>query len=182
MKHTFKNARLAFPHLFEPKANDDGKLSFSAAFIIAPDHPGIPDLRAAIDEVGKAKWGAKWPQLKKEMKAGDNLLIHDGDAKASLDGYEGNLYFNAYNTVRPLVLDRDKTPLTAKDGRIYSGCYVITILDLWAQENKYGKKINAQLQGIQFFADGDAFAGGGKAADDSDFEEIDDGADAEDLV
>ena len=101
--------------------------------------------------------------------------------KATLDGYEGNLYLNGYNAVRPTVVDRDTTPLVAADGKPSSGCYVVAILDVWAQDNQYGKKINAQLQGVQFFKDGDAFAGG-KAADAGDFAPIAEGADAEDLV
>lgn len=182
MKHTFKNARLAFPNIFEPKASESGSLQFSAAFIVAPDHPGLIEMEKVIDEVGKDKWGAKWPTIKKELKAGDKLLTHDGDSKASLAGYEGNIFFNAYNSVRPTVLDRDKTPLVAADGKPYSGCYVNVIIDVWAQENQYGKRVNAQLQGLQFVKDGEAFAGGGVAADAADFDEIEDGADADDLV
>ena len=178
MKHTFANARIAFPDIFE--ANKDDK--FAAAFIFPTDHPGIAALKAVIEEVGKAKWGAKWAQIGKELKAGDNLLIHDGDSKASYVGYEGNLFFNANNTVRPTVVDRDRSPLVAADGKPYSGCYVNVIIDVWAQDNQYGKKVNAQLQGIQFVKDGEAFSGGGTSADASDFEEIAEGADAEDLA
>ena len=179
MKVIVKNARLAFPNLFEPKLNEKGKGKYGAAFILPKNHPDLPKLRAAIDEVGKAKWGAKWPLMKKQMEAGDCLLIHDGNAKASLAGYEDNLYFNAYNDVRPAVKDRDTTPLVASDGKPYSGCYVHAIIDLWVQDNKYGKKINAQIQGVQFYKDGEAFAGGGKAASDSDFEPIEDATDEE---
>ena len=75
-----------------------------------------------------------------------------------------------------------RSPLVAADGKPYSGCHVNVIIDVWAQDNQYGKKINAQLQGIQFLRDGEAFSGGGVAADQSDFEEITEGADAEDLV
>lgn len=182
MKHTFNNARATFPNIYEGKANDAGKITFSMGLLFDPAHPGIGSLRDVVEQVGKDKWGAKWPQIKKELTAGDNLLIHNGDAKASLAGYEGNLFFNAYNTVRPTVVDRDRTPLTAADGKPYSGCYVNVIIDVWAQENQYGKKINAQLQGVQFLRDGDAFAGGGSAAASSDFDEIADGADAGDLV
>ncbi|WP_443696413.1 ssDNA-binding protein [Pseudomonas sp.] len=178
MKFTFADARLAFPDIFEP--NKDGK--FAAAFIFPTDHKSIALLKKLIDEVGAAKWGAKWATLRKELTANDNMLIHNGDAKASYVGYEGNLFFNANNTVRPLVIDRDKTPLVAADGKPYSGCHVNVIIDVWAQDNQYGKKINAQLQGIQFLRDGEAFSGGGVAADQSDFEEITEGADAEDLV
>jgi hypothetical protein len=80
------------------------------------------------------------------------------------------------------VIDRDKSPLTAEDGKPYSGCYVNCSLELWAQDNSYGKRINAQLGGVQFFKDGDAFSGGGSAADADDFDEITEGADAESLV
>jgi len=182
MKVTIPNVRIAFPAIFEPKVNDEGKATFSAAFIFAPDSPVKTILEKAIEQVGAEKWSTKWPVLKKQMAAGDNLLIHNGDAKASLDGYEGNLFINAYNAVRPTVVDRDTTPLVAADGKPYSGCYVVAIIDVWAQDNKFGKKINAQLQGVQFFKDGDAFAGGGKAAEQGDFAVIEDGADAGDLV
>ena len=182
MKTTIQNVRIAFPAIFEPKVNDEGRATFSAAFIFAPTSPVKAHLDKVIEEVGAEKWGPKWPALKKQMAAGDNLLIHNGDAKASLDGYEGNLFVNAYNAVRPTVVDRDTSPLVATDGKPYSGCYVIAILDVWAQDNKFGKKINAQLQGVQFYKDGDAFAGGGKAAESGDFAVIAEGADAEDLV
>ena len=88
----------------------------------------------------------------------------------------------AYNTVRPTVVDRDRSPLTAQDGKPYSGSYVNVIIDVWAQDNSYGKRINAQLQGVQFVRDGEAFSGGGTSADASDFDEIADGADADDLA
>lgn len=182
MKTTIKNVRLAFPNLFEPKINEQGKASFGAAFIFGTDHEARAVLEKAVDEVGTAKWGTKWPALKKQLAAGDNLLIHNGDAKASLEGYEGNLYINSYNVVRPTVVDRDTTPLVAADGKLYSGCYVNAIVDIWAQDNQYGKKVNAQLQGVQFFKDGDAFAGGGVAADAGDFEPITEGADASEFV
>lgn len=178
MKYKFDDARLAFPDVFEP--NKDGK--FAAAFIFPPGHKAIAGLEAVIEEVGKAKWGKDWEKLRKQLKAGDNLLIHDGDSKASYVGYEGNLFFNANNKVRPLVIDRDKTPLVASDGKPYSGCHVNVQIDVWAQDNDFGKKINAQLQGIQFVKDGEAFSGGGTVADTSDFDEIADGADAEDLA
>lgn len=182
MKTQINNVRLAFPSIFEPKINDEGKAQFTAAFIFPPTSPVKAQLDKVIEQVGSEKWGPKWPALKKQMAAGDNLLVHNGDAKATLDGYEGNLFVNAYNVVRPTVIDRDLSPLVAADGKPYSGCYVCAILDIWAQDNKYGKKINAQLQGVMFYQDGDAFAGGGRAAEASDFEVITDGADAGELV
>ena len=42
------------------------------------------------------------------------------------------LFVSARNALRPLVVDVDKSPLTAQDGKPYSGCYVNASLELWA--------------------------------------------------
>lgn len=182
MKIKLANVRLAFPALFEAKTvNGEGDPAFSASFLMAPDHPAIAELRAAFEKIGKEKWGAKWPNVKKEIEAKDRLALHDGDTKADYSGFEGHWFVSTRNKTRPLVIDRDKTPLTAADGRPYAGCYVHASIELWCQDNNYGKRINASLRGVQFYKDGDAFAGGGAASEDE-FDDIEDGAMADDLV
>lgn len=182
MKLTLTDVRLAFPALFESKTvNGEGTPAFSAAFIIPPTHPAIKALNAAIVQVAKDKWGAKADSVLATMRATDKVCLHNGDTKGDYEGYAGNLFVSARNKVRPLVLDKDKTPLTQADGRPYAGCYVNASIELWAQDNSYGKRINASLRGVQFFKDGDAFAGGG-VADESEFEDMGEGADASDLV
>ena len=182
MKLKLENVRLAFPQLFEAKTvNGEGEPAFSASFLFAPDHPAAKPLADAQEEVGKAKWGAKWPQVKKEMEAKDRMALHDGDAKASYAGFEGNLYVSARNKVRPTVVDTDRSPLVAADGKPYAGCYVTALVELWAQDNAYGKRINASLRGVQFKRDGDAFSGGSVATDDE-FDDLSEGTAAEDLV
>lgn len=167
MKIALKNVRLAFPVLFEAKTvNGEGEPAFSGSFLLASNHPQIAEIRKAVDTVGKEKWGAKWDAVKKEIELKAKTLLQDGDAKADYAGFEGNLFINARNKVRPLVIDRDKTPLIAADGKPYAGCYVNASIELWAQDNKYGKRINASLRGVQFLKDGDAFAGGGTASED----------------
>lgn len=110
-----------------------------------------------------------------------NLCLHDGDEKAEYEGFPGNFFLNAANKARPAVIDRDRSPLIQADGRPYAGCYVNAVIDIWAQDNNFGKRVNASLGGVQFLRDGDAFAGGGVAAPD-DFDDISEGADASDLV
>lgn len=179
MKIKLTNVRLAFPQLFEAKTvNGEGEPAFSAAFLLEPGHAGIKELRAAFEKLGSEKWGAKWPTIKKEIEAKDRYALHDGDTKADYAGFPGNLFVSSRNKTRPLVIDRDKTPLTAQDGKPYAGCYVHASIELWCQDNNYGKRINASLRGVQFYKDGDAFAGGGAASEDEfDAEEI-----ADDLV
>lgn len=179
MKIKLDNVRLAFPQLFEAKTvNGEGEPAFSASFLMGPDHPAVMALNAAMDKVGSEKWGAKWPNVKKEIVTKDRLALHDGDTKADYAGFAGMMFVSARNKSRPLVIDRDKSPLTAADGRPYAGCYVNASIELWAQDNNYGKRINASLRGVQFFKDGDAFAGGGAASDD----EFDSVESADDLV
>jgi len=60
----------------------------------------------------------------------------------------------------------------------YSGCYVNVSMDVWAQANDFGKRINAKLLAIQFEADGAAFGGGeGFASADFDDTSVEAGAD-----
>ena len=183
MKMTIKNCRLAFPAIFEAKAVDPGDTpAFSAALLVGEDHPQLAEIKKAISTVGADKWKDKAPAILKQLEAGGKTALHDGDTKASYDGFEGNLFISARNQSKPAVKDRDgKTDLTRADGRPYGGCSVNAVVELWAQDNNYGKRINASLRGVQFFKDGDAFAGGGAASEDE-FDDIAEGATADDLV
>ncbi|MDZ7789711.1 MAG: DUF2815 family protein [Xanthomonadales bacterium] len=183
MKVMLTNTRLAFPAMFEAKTvNGEGEPAFSAALILDPtaNAKDLAKLDEAIEQVAKDKWGAKADAVLTKLKSTDKLALHDGDTKADYDGFPGNQYVSARSKTRPTVVDRDRTPLAESDGRPYAGCYVNASIELWAQDNNYGKRINAQLRGIQFVQDGEAFAGGGAAAADE-FEELEPET-ADDLV
>lgn len=62
----------------------------------------------------------------------------------------------------------------------YSGCYCNVSVEFWAQDGD-NPGIRCSLRGVQFYRDGDAFAGGSKAHNDE-FDELADGADAASLV
>jgi hypothetical protein len=172
MKLTIKNARLAFPTLFEAKAvNGEGEPAFSASLLIDPNDPQVAGIEAAIEKVATEKWGAKTPALLKQMRAADKTALHNGDLKAAYAGFEGMLYVSARSKARPTVVNKDRTPITQGDGLIYAGCYVNAIVEFWAMDNQFGKRVNATLTGVQFVRDGAAFSGG-RAAEVDDFEDI----------
>lgn len=182
MKLKLTNVRLAFPALFEAKTvNGEGDPAFSAAFLLDPADPQVKAINAAIDTVAKEKFGAKADAVLKQMRTGDKVCLHNGDSKADYAGFPGNLFISSRSKTRPLVLNADKTPLTAADGKPYAGCYVNAIVELWPQDNNYGKRVNASLRGVQFVKDGDAFAGGGSASEDE-FDDVAQGATADDLT
>lgn len=168
-----ENIRFTFTQaLFDSKqVQGQGEAKFSCTALLPKDHPQLAAISAAVVAVAQAKWGAKADEVLKSLKASDRLPIHDGDAKSQYQGYAGNLFVNASNKMRPLVLGPQREVLTAADGKPYSGSYGNMIVQFWAQDNSYGKRINASLLGVQFIKDGERLAGGGIAAAD-DFEAI----------
>ena len=182
MKIKLQNVRLSFPGLFKAEAfkpGDDPK--YKATFLVEKGSEQYKAIEAAILEtVRAAKWGGKDAE---KIIAGirgnaNKFCWQDGDTKP-YDGYEGMMALSAKNGVRPLVIDRDRTPLAEEDGKPYAGCYVNASVEFFAYDNT-GKGVSASLGGVQFVRDGDAFAGG-KAASEDDFDALD-GADADDLV
>ena len=173
MKVLLKDVRLSFANLFEAKqVQGQGTAKFSVASLFPKDHPQKAELERGIVEAAKAKWGeAKYGDVLKALKAGDRLCVHDGDSKPDIEAYKGMLFINASNKTRPLVIGPDRAPLVAADGKPYSGSYANVIIEVWPQDNQFGKRINASFLGVQHVKDGERLAGGGVAAAD-DFEEI----------
>lgn len=167
MRIAIPNARLAFPDIWRARAGKDGgKAKFGASLIIKPDAPVIAEIESAFEKIAKEKWGDKAAVILAGLRKQDKLCLHDGDTKP-YDGFAGMMFISARSDVRPTVVDRNKTPLTEADGKMYAGCYVYALIELWAQDSKdYGKRINAQLRGLQFDRDGDAFAAGAPAGED----------------
>jgi len=169
-----ENVRISFPNIFRASSfKPDQEPKFSATFIVAKDHPQIKAIKKAMQQAAVDKWGEKAAGMLKQIAASGKMCLRDGDEKANMDGFgEGVLFFNASNTKRPGIYDRDRTPLVEEDGRPYAGCYVNALVDFWAQDNQYGKRINASLSGVQFVRDGEAFGGGGRVASADDFAEV----------
>ena len=150
------NVRLSFPQLFRAKAfKADQEPSFNACFILnkEDDKEQILEVRKVMTAVAHDKWGNNIPK-------GVKLCLRDGaePGKEDVDGYGPEVMFiSASSRKRIPVVDRDLTPLSEEDGKPYAGCYVNVSLRLWAQDNEFGKRVNAQLQAVQFALDGDAF-------------------------
>jgi hypothetical protein len=170
MKMVLKRVRLSFPQIWKAQqVNGEGEPAFNANFIIE-DLVTAASVDKVIEQVAKDKWGAKADAHLLAIRSKDKTCLHDGSTK-DYDGYAGNFFVSARSPTQPLILDRDKTPLNQISGRPYGGCYVNASVDIYAQDNDFGKRINAQLRGIQFVADGEAFGAGPASADE--FEELD---------
>lgn len=181
MKILLKGVRLSFAHIFQPEAFEGSDPRYSANFLIPKDAQQLAAIEKAIETVANEKWGAKAQGNLALLRKTDKVALRDGDTKPDYDGYEGNMFLSTANRVRPTIVDRDRRRIEADEGRPYAGCYVNASVDIWAQDNKFGKRINARLLAIQFVRDGEAFAGGAPGSPD-DFEDLSMEDDGSDLV
>lgn len=181
MKVQLKNVRLSFPGLFEATPFNPGdEPKYKATFLIEKGSAQEKAVHAAILAVAKEKWGAKAEATIKSIASNPNkFCFQDGDTK-DYDGYAGMMALTAKNTARPLVIDRDKTPLVAADGKPYAGCYVNASVEIFVYDNS-GKGVSASLKGVQFLKDGDAFGGGAPASPD-DFDNLSVEEESDDLA
>ena len=147
-----ENVRLSFPALFKAKAGPDGgEPKFGASFLLdKTKHAAkIKEIEAAIEKLHREELKGK------HMKG---TCLHDGSEKPDTDGYgPGVKYVSASNKKRPVIADRDLTPLTEEDAKPYAGCYVNATVRLWVQDNQFGKRVNAALRAVQFVKDGESF-------------------------
>ncbi len=159
-----KNVRLSFPSIFHRSVFEGKEGKYEATFLIDKD-----------DEKTKAKIDKAIAAAIKEANVkvpSDKRCLKDGD-ESEYGGYEGNWSIKAANGKRPTLIDRDKTPVTEDDDILYAGCYVNAIIDIWIQNNTYGKRANANLYGIQFVKDGETFGQGPVDVTD-DFDDLED--------
>lgn len=175
--------RLAFPNLWVAKEFKvgDGKPRYDASFLIKKGSEQDLAIQAAILAAARETYGEKGEKLAASFKGNSNKYCYiDGDLK-DYDGYEGHMVLACHAKARPTVVDRDRTPLTQDDNRVYGGCYVNAIVSIWAQKGE-NQGIRASFSGIQFVKDGEAFGGAKRVTADA-FDIIEgDEVDTEDML
>lgn len=192
MKIRISNCRVSFAEqLFNAKAFEEGQTpKYGADFIIMPDSKVETQnadgkwspitMKAAELQVANEAWKGKGQQMlddfeasKKSFRNGNKRTNKDGDV---YDGYEDRWYVTAKSPTRVTLLGRNKEPVSAEDGIIYSGCRVDVTFDLYANTKPKTRGVFAGLTGVRFRADDEAFGGGRKATAD-DFDDLSDTGD-----
>jgi hypothetical protein len=176
VKVLLQNVRLSFPNLFAPKVStdDNGNTTsrFGVALILPKDHPQIQEVRKAMRTAAIDKWKDKGNEIFDVLVRTDKVCLRDGDLKTEWQGFAGNLFISANSKTKPMVVDADKrTALRPQDGRPYAGCYAHASIEIWCQDNKNGKRINASLLAVMFAKHAEPFAGGSLPTDDE-FESV----------
>lgn len=157
---------LSFPHVFKETAstNDKGETTYDIQIIIPKSQR--EDIRAilrAIKEVGEAKWGAKWKQVRTPLRDGDkekDELTEDGSTKG--DKYPERLgcyFLNARSTKPVGVYDRSRNIITDQN-EIYGGARGKIAVTFYAYSSNGNHGVGAGLNGVQKIGDGEPFGGG----------------------
>ena len=167
-KIKLKRVEITFPNLWQTATfggEDTGK--YDATFLIdKSDEKTVNHLKRAISAIIKEKFKGKNP-------GADRICLRDGD-ELDKDYTVGKYVIKANNKRRPLIVDKDRSPIIEDDDKCVGGDIVNAIIDFWAQDNQFGKRINANLLGVQFVKEGERHQAT-KTANPDDFDaEIDD--------
>lgn len=155
-----KDVRASYLHVFEPWAKEGETKKFSGRFIIDPETHGaeLAALKAHVTKLEKEAFKERIPAAQKFLRNGDDLAKEE---------FEGKWYVQASEKAEhpPELLKPDRTACKASDDLIYSGAFVNVIIMPWIQNNKHGKRVNANLKVIQFKRKGDKFGNGAAPVD-----------------
>lgn len=172
------NVRIAFPVLETPEKfkGETGKPRYSATLLIEKGSANEKKVEAALIACAAEKWPSTKPEVAvTSVKASGKCAFKDGDAKAEYDGFAGMMSLAAHSqaSAPPTLLDGQKNVLPRNTGVIYAGCYVNASVEIWALDKSkgYGNQLNANVRGLQFYADGDSFSAA-RPADAGDFEVV----------
>lgn len=148
-----KNARVSFPALFKEPIIDGDVGKKGAKLLLDPEKNKL-----VIALITKTMKEIADDKLKGKLPSSDRLCLRDGN-DTDREEQQGYMVLSSNTSKKIVVLGKDAHPVTEDECEIYSGCYVNAKVSLWAQNNKYGKRVNAQLVAIQFVRDGEALDG-----------------------
>lgn len=151
-----KNVRVSFPRLFKTHKNADGmEFKMGATFILNTESntKEISEIKQLIKQhLTDGNDGKPIPS--------DKICLKDGN-NTGREEYANQLVLSTTAYSPPLVLKSKSNTIFIEEeenNEIYAGCYVNAKVQIWWQNNKYGKRINAKLVAIQFANHGEAFS------------------------
>lgn len=176
IKITTPVSTIAFPNLFEARANDNGgKPKYGCALYIPKSDPAFEakhgcTFKEAFDRAAK--------QARDEFcaKHGNNALpvnfqttLHDGDGfRPSGDPYgpecKGCWVINVSTLYKPLVVGLDKQEIT-DPAAVYGGCKVRACINPYGYSYTGKKGVSAGLLSVQKVAEGQTQGARGSAND-----------------
>ena len=187
-----KNIVLAFPALAEPQSFGEGEPAYGAKFPIKPNSEQQKAIEAAILAEAKEAWKDKADSVI-DMLAEDGKLCFTKKVYRSkktgepYQGFEGQHYLSTRNAkTQPSVYNQYGEEVTGKseiEAKAFSGAVVNASIEVWAQDNKWGRRVNCSLRGVMLTGEGENFGGGSSPAGADEFAALAKAkADADDIL
>jgi hypothetical protein len=168
-----KNLMLAFPALAEPQSFGEGEPAYGAKFPIQPNSAQQKLLDDAMMAEAKEAWKDKaesvLEMLKEDGKVAFTKKVYRSKKTGEpYQGFEGAHYLSTRNAkTQPSVFNEYGDALTSKgdiERQAFSGAIVNASVEVWAQDNKWGRRINCTLRGIMLTGEGSNIGGGSAPA------------------
>lgn len=146
-----KNVEISYPNLFTAVSNENtgGDEQYSVTFKIKKNDVQINNLYQAIDKALEEKYGAEVPKMK-------GTFLRDGD-ESGWKGFEDCFFVAAKNKLKPKIYNKDNQLIYEEDDYPQSNDICDIVIDIWIQDNKFGKRINCWLQGVRLVKEGKRF-------------------------
>lgn len=168
-----KNVVLAFPALAEPQSFGEGEPAYGAKFPIRVNSEQQKAIEAAMLAEATEAWKDKADSVL-SMLAEDGKLCFTKKVYRSkktgepYQGFDGAHYLSTRNAkTQPSVYNAYGEEVTAKseiEAKAFSGAVVNASIEVWAQDNKWGRRINCSLRGVMLTGEGENFGGGSSPA------------------
>lgn len=161
---------------------DPAKARFSASLLFEPDGETHKQVIAEIERVAEEKWGARASGILKKLYAENKVCLRKGDTVTDRAGepnkdFVGRMFLRTSSGVAapPVVLTRQGAEVTPETKGVLdrsdgtrsprSGDYGQAKVNIWAQDNEFGIRVNAQILGVAFRRAGDAMGREEETAD-----------------
>jgi hypothetical protein len=187
-KIKLRNVMLGFPALGEPQSLGDSEPAYGAKLPIVPGSENHKAILAAIEEVAREEWKDKAEAVLGMLKEDQKLCLVEKQYRSKksgevYEGFENSHYLSTRNAkTQPSVFTNTGVELTSPreiDKQAYSGAIAKAVsVEIWAQDNQWGRRVNCTLLGLVLSGEGRALSGGSAPASSDEFaDEFDDASD-----
>lgn len=160
MSKCMLSGRMAFPHIFAPrKNNDNGDEKYELTLLVKPDAPCVKKYLAECLKVAAEKFGGEAEAKRILMK---RPVWKKGDDRDNPpEGYVGMLVITIRSKTMPDFYSADRKRLTLDQAKqiFYAGCMINLISSPWCYDSNGNRGVSHELISIQFAGHADAFSG-----------------------
>lgn len=174
-----KNVMLGFPALAEPQSLGDGEPAYGAKFPIDPSSENQKLIEDAIRAEAEAQWKDKAASVLAMLQEDKKLCFTKGTYRSkktgeAYEGFENKFYLSARNAkTQPTVFNDYGEQLLNKgdiERQAFSGAIAKGVsVEIWAQDNKWGRRVNCSLRGVMLSGEGENISGGSPPASAEEF-------------